>query len=90
MTVLRYMRSYGGVQSSIVRRITCSTLVEQRMDRPLSEMDENCAFKICARWARETSKKSLYSSLPSKQKKSESSSESSSLPARTPRSDFKF
>ena len=87
--VLGYMKSYGSVQSSILRRISCSTLVEQQMKRPVSKINENCEHKMCAPTGARSTKKKLYSSLHSFQKNSSPSS-NSSLPHTTPRSDFKF
>ena len=58
--VLSYMSSYGSVQSSILRRIWCSTLVEQRMQRPAAKSNENCEGKKCApQGARSSKKKSI-------------------------------
>ena len=67
--VLSYMSSYGSVQSSILRRIWCSTLVEQRMQRPAAKSNENCEGKKCAPQGARSSKKKLYTlySLVSKE-----------------------
>ena len=55
--VLSYTSSYGSVQSSILRRIWCSTLVEQQMQRPAAKSNENCEGKKCAPQGARSSKK---------------------------------
>ena len=68
--VLSYMSSYGSVQSSILRRIWCSTLMEQRMQRPAAKSNENCEGKKCAPQGARSSKKNSILYTHSFQKKS--------------------
>ena len=82
------MKSYASVQSSILRRISCSTLVQQQTKRPAAKIDENCDHKICApRGARSTKKKKYYILYLIQIK---SSSSSSSLHTKSPRSALKI
>ena len=88
--VLSYMSSYGSVQSSILRRIWCSTLMEQRMQRPAAKSNENCEGKKCAPQGARSSKKNSILYTHSFQKRAAAAAAAATMPKRTSRSDFKF